>query len=121
MMRNTTLQLVSASALVVIGFFLVNPLHVWMPSMAHELMLMGAAVVFGVLTIFIFSEGRGDERDEAHRALAGRAAFLSGGTVLLIAIIAEGLHGTPDPWLVYALLAMVAAKVGARIYADSYR
>jgi len=121
MTPNAILQFASAAALAVIGFFLVNPLHTWMPSMAHELMLAGAAVVFGALAVFVLAEGKGDERDASHRALAGRAAFFAGGLVLLVAIVSEGLHGTPDPWLVGALVAMVVAKVGVRFYAGEYR
>lgn len=121
MTTNVTLQLISAAALAAIGFFLVNPLHLWMPSMAHEAMLAAAAVVFGVLAVFVFSEGKGDERDEVHRASAGRAAFFAGGIVLLVAIIAEGLHGVPDPWLVYALVVMIIAKVAVRFFTSRYR
>lgn|SRR3989344_3528248 len=121
MTHNTFLQLISAAALAVIGFFLINPLHVWMPSMAHEVTLAGAVVVFGILAVFIFSEGKGDERENVHRAFAGHAAFFAGGVVLLVGIITEGLHGTPDTWLVGALVAMVVAKVGAHTFANRYR
>ncbi|MCR4325918.1 MAG: hypothetical protein NUV59_03930 [Patescibacteria group bacterium] len=121
MTHNTTLQVASAAALAVIGFFLINPTHLWMPSMAHEAMLAGAAVVFGALAIFVFAEKRVDERDEVHRTTAGHAAFFTGGGILLIAIIAEGLYGMPDPWLVGALVAMVCAKVLTRLYVTHYR
>ncbi|MBI4088018.1 hypothetical protein HY418_01390 [Candidatus Kaiserbacteria bacterium] len=120
MTRNAVLQFISATALAGIGFFLVNPLHVWMPSMAHELMLAASAVAFGIVAVFVLAEGKGDERENAHRSFAGRAAFFAGGVVLLVGIITEGLQGTPDPWLVGALVAMVVGKVGAHIHASRY-
>jgi hypothetical protein len=120
MNKNVILQLISAVVLAVIALFLVDPMHAWMPDMPHEVILAGAVVVFGAIAIFVFSENKGDERDVAHRASAGRAAFFAGGTVLLVAIIAEGLSGLPDPWLVFALVAMVLGKVIMRLFASWY-
>jgi len=115
------LQFIAALALVVIGAFLINPFHLWMPSMAHVAMLAAAVAVFGALAVFVLAEGQGDEREEAHKMLAGRAAFLAGGVALIIAILFEGSHGEPDPWLVFALMVMVLAKVGARLWSSLYR
>ena len=65
MNRNLTIQLISAAALVIICLLLINPLHAWMPDNSQEMMLAGAAVVFGILAGFVFSERGGDERGDA--------------------------------------------------------
>lgn len=121
MTRSIFLQVMATIVLVLIGLFLINPLHLWMPSMAHVAMLAAAVAVFGALAIFVLAEGSGDERDEAHKMLAGRAAFLVGGTTLIVGILVEGAHGEPDHWLVLALILMVLAKVGARLWSAVYR
>ncbi len=111
----------SASALIVLLIFAVNPMHFWMPDSAHMMLLAALVGSFGALAVFILRERPRDEREEAHRAVAGHSAFLVGAGVLLVGVILQGLQGDADPWLGAALGAMVAVKVGAHLYADRYR
>ena len=84
--------------------------------------MLGALVgAFGLMAVFILRERARDEREESHRALAGRIAFLAGASVLIIAIVLQGLHGEVDPWLATALGAMILSKIGVRAYSDRYR
>ena len=89
-----------------------------MPDM--ELMLLQVAMlgVFCLLAVFVVRESAVDERESAHRALAGRTAFLAGSAVLVAAILSEGMTHQVDPWLVLALIVMVLAKIGTRLYSD---
>lgn len=112
------IQTFVAAILVAISVLLLNPLHLWMPDMAHMLVLAALLAAFGAFAAFILRERAGDERETALRGLAGRIGFLTGALVLVIAIALEGLVGTPDPWLVLALSAMVVAKLAARAYGD---
>jgi hypothetical protein len=83
-------------------------------------MLAIAAASFGAFIVFVLKERAEDEREDPHRALAGRIAFLSGCAVILVGIALQSEWGTPDPWLLYALIAMVLGKVLARLWSSIY-
>ena len=117
-MTNVLAQFVSAVLLVVAAVFLANPFNIWMPEMTHMLVLAGAVAIFGVFSVFVLMERAGDERENEHRHTAGRAAFLVGGAILIVGIIAQTLAHSLDPWLVWALVGMVVAKSAARFYSD---
>ena len=121
MMKDTVLEVVSAAAFCVLALLLINPMHLWMPSMSHMATLSLAAVALAAFIVFILREGSRDERDDAHRAIAGRAAFLAGSLVLMLGIIVQNTTESIDPWLVGALIAMVVGKVGTRIWTTRYR
>lgn len=116
MNTNTLFQLISFALFAIAAFFLANPFDLWMPEMTHMFVLAVAVAVFGAFSVFVLMERAGDERENEHRHSAGRAAFLAGGAVLIVGIIIQTLAHTLDPWLVWALLAMVAAKSIARVY-----
>ena len=118
MIKNLTLQLVCALVLLALAFALVNPMDLWMPDSAHMLVLAAAVVVAGAFGMFVLAERTGDEREESHKMLAGRAAFFAGGIVLLLGIVVQSLAHVLDAWLVYALVAMVFAKIAARMYSE---
>ena len=114
-------EMVSAGVLLLSAVLLVNPLQLWMPTMLHMIMLAVVVAAFGVLAVFVVFERVVDERDDAHRSLAGRAAFLVGSAILLMGIVVQTFAHTLDPWLVVALLGMVVAKIGARMWSSSNR
>ncbi|OGG63071.1 hypothetical protein A3C21_01320 [Candidatus Kaiserbacteria bacterium RIFCSPHIGHO2_02_FULL_59_21] len=120
MARGSLPEIISATAFAAVAALLLNPFGFWMPTMAHMAMLAAAVAAFGAFAVFVLRERAVDERDAAHRSAAGRTAFLAGSATLLVGIIAEGLQSAIDPWLVVALLAMIVAKVSARVYGDRY-
>ena len=97
---------------------LANPMHLWMPDMAHMAMLGGAVVIFGIFAAFVLRESAADEREGTHRMFAGRAAFLAGTASLLLGIVYESYYDTLDTWLVAVLVIMVVTKIAARLYSD---
>lgn len=113
--------IISTTLLALGGFFLINPFEVWMPDMAHMTVLGVTVAAFGVLSLFIVHETSEDERDDAHRMLAGRAAFMAGSLVLLVGIVVQTLADNLDSWLVVALVSMVIAKLATRIWSRIYR
>jgi cell division protein FtsW (lipid II flippase) len=121
MRSNFTLEILGATVLFVAAVLLVNPFHIWMPEMVHMTMLAVLVAAVGALAVFVVRERATDERDDAHRAFAGRAAFLAGSAVLLLGIVMQTFAHTLDPWLVIALLAMVLAKVATRLWSNWYR
>ncbi len=120
MTNNHTPEIISAAILAIVAILLVNPFHFWMPTMAHMAIMAAVVVAFGAFTVFVLREDAGDERDVEHRMFAGRVAFFSGASMLIVGIVVQGLKDTLDPWLVVALLAMVVGKVAARMYSARY-
>ena len=120
-MRNDYPQVISAALVCIGAFFLINPFEVWMPDMAHMTVLGITVAAFGALSLFIVHETSVDERDDAHRMFAGRAALMAGSSVLLFGIVSETLQHRLDAWLVVALVSMVVVKVAARIWSSIYR
>jgi hypothetical protein len=117
-MKNNMIEKIVTVALLVIAVLLLNPFHFWMPDMMVMGMLAGALVLFGIFASFILRENKLDERDEIHRTLAGRNAFLTGAGVLILGIVVQGYHHSVDPWLVIALIVMLVVKIATRLWSD---
>lgn len=119
MKNNFTLEVVVASVLVVCAVLVLNPFHFWMPHMMVIGMLALFLVALAVFGVFVLDEKPVDEREEAHRSLAGRIAFLVGSTVVTLGIVTqEMVQESVDPWLVVALVLMVLSKIATRIYGN---
>lgn len=114
--HNFRKELVVAIMLIVSLILVLNPYHFWMPSMMHKFVLGITVAVFGVFSSFILREQVVDEREATHRMLAGRVAFLSGSSMLVLGIIYQSLTYMVDPWLVATLVVMILGKVSALIY-----
>ena len=117
-MKNNIKETIITVCLIAIAILLLNPFHFWMPDMMVMAMLAVALVLFGIFASFILREKTVDERDDAHRSLAGRNAFLAGSTVLMLGIILQGYSHKVDAWLVIALIVMILAKISTRIWSD---
>lgn len=118
MTRNTLIEAVVAGVFLLTTMLILNPFTFWMPDMAHTVVLGCLLAAFGALSTLVLREQAGDEREDAHRKLSGRAAFLAGSLVLVLAIAVQGSRGYVDPWLVVALLAMTFTKLAVRLYSD---
>ena len=118
-MKNNIKEIIITACLVIITILLLNPLHFWMPNVMVMLMLALALILFGIFATFILRERIFDERDDIHRTLAGRNAFLVGATVLMLGIIIQGYTHVIDPWLVIALILMIIVKIITRMWTDS--
>ncbi|MDE1874550.1 MAG: hypothetical protein KGH68_00590 [Patescibacteria group bacterium] len=101
--------------LVVLLVLLLEPFG-FMPSAAVMTILAFIVAAFVLFAILLWREHGLDEREEAHINRADRIGFISGALVLLAAIVAESLGRMLSPWLVVALIAMVAAKAFTLIY-----
>lgn len=118
MKNNIFVQVISLVALVAATFFLLDPLHLQMPENVHMATLACVVILAGFFAAFVLSEGGGDEREEMHRAFAGRIAFFFGALALIVGITIQTFSHALDPWLVYALVVMITGKVFARIIAE---
>ncbi len=121
MMKELWPEFGSALVFCALALFLINPMRLWMPSMSHMMTIGLATIALAAFIVFVLREGAIDERDDAHRAIAGRMAFLAGSAVLIVGIVTQNARGPVDTWLVSALIAMVLAKLGARVWSMWYR
>ena len=119
-MKNSIFtEIVVASLLIVFVGILTYANKTWMPSMGTLTILAIIVVAFGAFTVFVWHENRGDEREQLIRFVASRTAFLATGLVLLLGIITETLlYQAPNPWLGFALIAMVGAKIIGHVYGN---
>ena len=107
-------------ALIVLLFFFINPLHVWMLSTLTYILLGAVVVVFGAFVGLVWNEHSLDEREEYHKMIAGRLAYLTGVAILLVGIFVETLRDQmPSLWLIIALGAMILVKIASTIYTRS--
>jgi len=114
-MKNLTTEFVIPAVLIAALVSLAWPVasdHTMV--MAQQGTLLAGFVIFA---LWAWRETGGDERDALHRMLAARAAYLGGSAVLVAGIIRQSLAGYVDPWLAWALIVMVAAKVASSVLA----
>lgn len=117
-MKNNLKESIVTLGLIVTAVLLLNPFHFWMPDMLVVTMLAVTLVLFAIFASFILREKAFDERDDQHKALAGRYAFLAGSAVLILGIIVQGYTHAVDGWLAVALIVMIVTKIGVRIWSD---
>ncbi len=117
-MKNNLKESIVTIALIIIAILLLNPFHFWMPDMMVICMLAIALALFGIFASFILREKSVDERDDQHKSLAGRNAFLAGSGILMFGIVIQGYTHSVDPWLVIALIVMIIVKIITRHWSD---
>jgi len=117
-MKNNFKETLLTVILIVIAILLLNPFHFWMPNMLVICMLAFVLVIFGIFASFVLREKSVDERDDQHKYLAGRNAFLIGSGILMLGIVFQGYTHTVDAWLVLALIGMVITKIATRYWSD---
>lgn len=118
-MNNNVTEGGIALVLVIFLIFLMNPLDAFMPSMMQTLVVCLAGLVFLLFAVFVWRERAEDEREELHRFLAARFAYLVGAGILMVAALIQSLAHMLDPWIIVALIGMLIAKVAGRMYAKS--
>jgi len=118
MKNNLKIEIGISSILVVLTVLLLNPFHFWMPNTVVICMLAITLGLFAFFASFVLGENKFDEREEKHRALAGRNAFLIGAGLLTLGIVIQSYTHTVDPWLVIALTAMIVVKITTRMWSD---
>jgi hypothetical protein len=115
MIKSIAIELLIVATVGVLAFLTLSP--VVMPMGVFLTTLLALTVLFGFFATYLWREQGGDEREEVLRYRADRTAFLAGSSILLVAIIVEGImmHMT-DPWVLGAFAAMILAKAVAHIY-----
>jgi putative flippase GtrA len=111
-------ELAVAFTLLALAVLLVNPWGLWMPDAVVMAGTAGVLAAFAAYASFVWRERARDEREEQHRLVAGRLAFLTGAAVLVVGLAMQSLRHDVDPWLAAALAAMVVVKAAARLYSE---
>lgn len=111
-------ETVSALVLTVLLFFVKNSEWLLMPKNSDMMLVLAVVVSFLVFSATIWKEKASDERENFHRLNAGRISFLVGSVVLVLGIAFQAMSHNVDPWLIYALIAMVASKLISRIFSE---
>ena len=116
-MKNNFLQEIIVSVvLIVLLILFLNPFELWMPPVLLMMMVLGLVIVFSIFASFIWRENSRDERENLHKMMAGRIAFLAGAGSLVIGIIIQSFRHELDFWLVLTLGTMIFAKIIGLIY-----
>lgn len=88
----------------------------WMSSMFMPTVLCAFSLLVIAFIAVSWKEQALDEREELHRAKAGRIAYIATVLTLTLGIIIQTANETLDPWLIITLLIMILSKLLARMY-----
>ena len=110
------IETISALTILGIAILFLNPSNLSMPDNVVSMLIIGFIVSFLTFAAFIFRESSSDERETLHILKAGRISYLTGVAALIVGIIIQTLSHEIDPWIVFALCAMVFSKLISRIY-----
>ena len=105
-----------ATLLIVLLLSFLNPFDLLMTPPFLSMLSIILIAIFGLFVAVVWKEQVRDEREGLHRMLAGRLAFLVGSSILVIGIIIKELNHSTDPWLIYALVGMLIAKIAGMLY-----
>jgi len=115
-MHTNKTEIFLAGTVLALLFLLTDPFMLFMPNALHMIILVILVLLFGLFSIYIWREQTRDEREELHRNIAGRFAYLVGAAILLLAIIVQSFQHMLDPWLLGALSGMISAKIIGILY-----
>ena len=121
MEKDTQNEIIVAVILIILILLFLNPFGLFMPDMLVYMMIAGVVVLFALFAGFVWKEKVRDEREQLHKMIAGRLAYLAGVGVLVLGIAVEGFTmAHVDPWLLFALLAMILGKIFGFFYSRSH-
>ena len=120
MEKDTKNEIFVAVVFIILVLLFLNPFGLWMPDMLVYMMIAGVAILFALFAGFVWKEKARDEREQLHKMIASRLAYLVGVGVLVLGIAVQGFTTSHvDPWLLIALLAMILGKIIGFFYSRS--
>ncbi len=116
-MKNNLFQEIFISVILIVLLILfLNPFEFWMPTPFFMMMVLNFIIVFVIYASFVWKENSKDERENLHKIIAGRIAFLVGVAFLSMGIIIQSFKHELDFWLPVTLCVMILAKIIGLIY-----
>jgi uncharacterized membrane protein YvlD (DUF360 family) len=119
MKNNFLTEIIISAVLIGLLILLLNPFNFLMTTPIQTMTIVGVLIIFISFCVFVWREKTRDERETLHKQIASRFAYLSGASVLIIAIVAQSFNHTLDPWVVFALIVMILAKIAGSLYANN--
>ena len=120
MEKDTKNEIFVAVVFIILVLLFLNPFGLWMPDMLVYMMIAGVAILFALFAGFVWKEKARDEREQLHKMIASRLAYLVGVGVLVLGVAVQGFTmAHVDPWLLIALLAMILGKIIGFFYGRS--
>jgi hypothetical protein len=116
--NNFISEILFSTLLIGVLITCLNPLNLLMPLPFITLIVIALLLIFGLFSVYIWNERKGDERQNYHKILSGHFAFLTGSIILVMGIVYQELNSKLDPWLVYALIGMIIAKLLSQYYSE---
>ncbi len=117
-MNKNYLHIIVAGVLAFFLLTLADLVPFWMPMMGEMTALLLVVILLLVWAGFVMQEQAHDEREVVLKMKSGRAAYLSGLGVLMLALIVQGFAHAIDPWIAVALAVMVLSKLVSRLYLE---
>ena len=115
-------EIVITGIFILVLLLLLNPFGFFMPTELTYIILGGIAVVFAVYVSFVLKEEPQDEREQLHRFIANRSAYIYGSGALVIGMFYQALtDGVIDSWLLIVLGVMVVAKIASLYHSERHR
>lgn len=110
-LRKFPLSLMASStALIVLGILLTDPFDLTMNNMALVVISGLLLASFGIFAGLFWLENAADEREAVLVDKAGRLGYLSGLSVLVIALVLQSFNHSVDAWLVLTIAVMILSK-----------
>ncbi|MCH8251491.1 MAG: hypothetical protein IID36_03455 [Planctomycetes bacterium] len=120
MEKDTQNEIIVAVVFILLILLFLNPFGLWMPDTLVYMLIAGVIILFALFAGFVWKERARDEREQLHKMIAGRLAYLAGTGVLVLGIAVQGFTlSHVDPWLLFALLAMILGKIVGFFYSRS--
>ena len=95
----------------------INPFDFLMTDAVHMTLLGGIVALFAAFAVLLWKERVADEREQLHRFIATRFAYIASATLLLLGTIIQAFSHDIDPWIPSILAGMVFAKIAGRFFA----
>jgi hypothetical protein len=109
-------EILISAVFVILLFSFIDPLDILMPEKMHPFMVAMLLLLLIVFVGFLWKEIPGDEREQFHKYIASRFAYLAVIATLVIGVIVQSLYHKIDPWLIIAVCIIILAKIIGLIY-----
>ena len=90
--NNYILEIIVSFLLILALLACLNPLNLLMPPPIVMIAVVALLLIFGLFSIYIWKERKGDERETYHKILSGHFAFLTGSYYSSFAIAYQELN-----------------------------
>lgn len=110
-LRSAHLSLIASSlTLIALGLLLTDPFNISMNDMTLVVVSGLLLASFGIFAGLLWKETASDERESQLIDRGGRFAYLTGMSVLIIALVVQSFNHSVDVWLVTTIVVMILSK-----------